>query len=154
MTQEEVLQVFEYADGNLIWKVDSGARKVKGNVAGQPEKSGHLSTKWKGKRYKIHRLIYLMHHGHLPEYLDHIDGNPSNNRIENLRPITKSQNMMNSKSRSEHKNVTWHKGREQWRVAITKDRKQYASFHKTLEEAKIAAEKLRQELHGDYARGI
>ena len=154
MSPELISKLFQYHDGHLIWKIDSGSRKVKGQIAGSTEASGHRSLKWKGKRYKIHRLIYLMHHGHAPEFLDHIDGDPANNKVENLRPITKSQNMMNSKSRSDHKNVSWHKGTSRWRVAVTKDRKQYASFHKTLEEAKVAAEKLRQELHGDYARGI
>ena len=156
MTREEVLLTFEYLDGNLIWKVDSGARKVKGNIAGSMEASGHLSTKWKGKRYKNHRLIYLMHHGDLPEFIDHIDQDPSNNKIENLRPITKSQNMMNSnQSRSKYgKNISWHGGTQRYRVGITKNKKQYVTVHRTLEEARVAVEKMRQELHGDYASGI
>ena len=45
--------------------------------------------------YRAHRLIFLFHHGYLPEFLDHIDGNKINNRVENLRPATKSQNMSN-----------------------------------------------------------
>ena len=63
-----------------------------------------------------------MNHGELPEFIDHIDGNSLNNRIENLREATNSQNCMNGKLRktnkSGHKNVYWHKSAKKWSVEI------------------------------------
>ena len=54
----------------------------------------------KEKRTKAHRLIYLMHHGYLPKIVDHIDGNPKNNQIENLREALMIENVWNQKKRS------------------------------------------------------
>jgi hypothetical protein len=80
---------FDYKDGKLYRK--------NGNLAGNILKSGYGLVSVKGKRFGIHRVIYAMHHGFMPEIVDHIDGNPSNNNIQNLRSATKSQNGMNQK---------------------------------------------------------
>ena len=48
-------------------------------------------------RYMAHRLAWLHYYGEpVPPLIDHIDGDPHNNRIDNLRAATKSQNMVNS----------------------------------------------------------
>lgn len=52
------------------------------------------------KLFYIHRIIYLMLHKNLPEYMDHIDGNPLNNTIENLRPVTIKINNRNKRKNS------------------------------------------------------
>lgn len=44
---------------------------------------------------KKHRAIFAMHHGYLPEIVDHINRNTADNRIENLRPATASMNNCN-----------------------------------------------------------
>jgi len=65
-------------------------------------------------------LIFLYHHGYLPKFVDHIDGNKKNNRIENLREATKSQNAMNQKVSTRNtsgiKGVMWHKRDKKWFV--------------------------------------
>ena len=43
-----------------------------------------------------HHAVWLYNYGDLPEILDHIDGDPTNNRISNLRAVTRSENMLNS----------------------------------------------------------
>jgi hypothetical protein len=48
-----------------------------------------------GKRYYLHRLIWLMHNGVLPPLLDHINGVKADNRIENLRVSNKKENALN-----------------------------------------------------------
>lgn len=50
-------------------------------------------------RYKAHRIIWKLVHGKDPEYIDHIDGNPENNCLLNLREVTHQSNMRNQKLR-------------------------------------------------------
>lgn len=77
-------------------------------------KDGHLriglSKNGKGKKYLLHRIIYQAHFGEIPDNLvvDHIDRNPENNDITNLRLVPKSINNMNlSKKRKGGKNFDY-----------------------------------------------
>lgn len=52
-----------------------------------------------GKVYLIHRLIWFWQTGEWPEFIDHIDGNPHNNKWDNLRNVSRSENQRNTKLR-------------------------------------------------------
>jgi len=110
MTQQDFIDRFEYKDGKLFYKTTIGSMK-KGSEVGTVGKGGYLKTLINRKAYRLHRIIFMMHHGFLPKYLDHIDGNPANNKIENLRPATFSQNNLNrrkhKRNTSGYKGVTW-----------------------------------------------
>ena len=134
LTQDLLKELFDYRDGNLYWAV-SKAQCIKiGDLAGTISKgTGYRTISVNNKRYQAHRLIFLYHHGYLPEFLDHIDGNKLNNNITNLREATKSQNAMNMKKRkstngkptsSKFKGVYWHKQTKKWRARIWVDNKQ------------------------------
>ena len=76
-----------------------------------------------GLMYKSHRIAWLLHYGVWPdEHIDHIDGNGLNNRIENLRDVTKQENAKNSRmKRSNSSGVTGvclHKPSGKWRARI------------------------------------
>jgi len=96
----------------------------------------------KTKGFQFHRLVYEAHNGSIPEgmCIDHIDNNPQNNNIENLRLATLSQNGMNSKTPTNnlstgYKNITKTKSNT-YRVKIKKNNKiVYHKTFKTLEEA-------------------
>lgn len=68
----------------------------------------------------VHRLVFLYHHGWLPTELDHINGNRSDNRIENLRPVTREQNMGHRgrprNNKSGFKGVHWVNRDQCWRA--------------------------------------
>jgi hypothetical protein len=68
-----------------------------GQIAGQLNKSTkYWEIKYRYKTYKAHRLAWLYVYGEEPkEDIDHIDGDTSNNRIENLREVAHSTNMKN-----------------------------------------------------------
>jgi hypothetical protein len=63
-----------------------------------------------------------MHYGEIPDVIDHIDGDTRNNRIENLRTATRSQNSMNCKMRKSNtsgvKGVYWHRTASAWTASI------------------------------------
>ena len=161
ITQERLRELFEYRDdGNLIRKVSvGGTRARKGDVVNTSSSSGYYIVGIDKKKYLIHRLIFLYHRGYLTKglLLDHIDGNKTNNRIENLREVTKSQNAHNSKLRVDNtsgvKGVAWDELTQKWCSRIKLNRKTYYfGFYDTIEEAKAAAIAGRNELHGDFAK--
>jgi len=128
LTQELVRTIFDYHDDNLYWKVNRRTKKLINKKAGYINNRGYRCIKVNQKLYLAHRLIFLYHHGHLPEYLDHIDLNKSNNDINNLREATSSQNHMNCKKlklknntilSSQYKGVSWHKQSKKWIAGIT-----------------------------------
>ena len=97
VTKELVQNLFDYVeDGTLLWK-NPTSRSVKvGDKAGSTDKIGYVIVRISGKAYKAHRIIWLYHYGYMPENdLDHIDRNKSNNRITNLREVSKMCNLRN-----------------------------------------------------------
>jgi hypothetical protein len=87
--------IYDEVTGNLLWKIDSPPNFVKGKIAGTINNTGYYRTKVFGKKYLNHRIIFAMHHGYMPKYIDHIDRNRLNNKIENLRPATRRLNAIN-----------------------------------------------------------
>jgi hypothetical protein len=159
LTFEKASQFFEYKDGFLYWKQDRGSCKVKGKVAGNKSKNGYWEIQFCGIKTHSHRIIFLLHHGYLPKYIDHIDRDPSNNKIENLREATQSQNMMNSVVRKNNacgiKGVFYRKLTNNWVSKISVQGKSYwlGSFA-TKEEAGLAYQKKAKELHKDFCPTI
>lgn len=99
MTQEELKRLVRYdpETGAMTWKVCLSKRAPEGRSVGSSGGSGglYLRACIKGRRYYVHQLAWLYMHGSLPQMLDHIDGNPRNNQIGNLRPCNKQQNGAN-----------------------------------------------------------
>ena len=154
ITQKLVKELFKYKDGELYWMIDSAYNVKKGFIAGSLGKKGYKRTCIKAIHYLNHRLIFLYHNGYFPKKVDHIDGNPLNNKIENLREVTVSQNGMNRKTNfnsfTKIKNVT--KAGKKWRVAITKNNKYiHIGFFADLELAELVAIEARNKYHGEYA---
>lgn len=95
-------ELWEYDEASpscLRWKIDVGRRARKGNVAGSLLSTGRYSVMASGTRYFVYHIIWTLHHGLIPpeREIDHIDRNPRNNRIENLRLVTRSENNENRK---------------------------------------------------------
>lgn len=110
------------------------------------------------KRYFVHRLIYEMSYGEIPEdkEIDHIDGNRANNHIDNLRLVTRSQNQQNRKANKKTKG-SYLKGvsaiGRKWRARITVNKKSYAlGTFPTEEEAHDAYCVAGKRLHAEYFR--
>lgn len=148
-------KLFEYREGALYWRNTRGTAKA-GSQAGTIRKDGRRDICLYGKKYLDYRIIFLMHHGYLPDCIDHIDNDVSNNRIENLRPATIAQNAQNSKcrinSKSGVKGVFLHKATNKWSVSLWVKRvRKYIGLFDTIEEATEAATQARNQYHGEYA---
>lgn len=90
LTQEDVRRAFVYENGHLIKVGDPLGRPYSNNGI------GYRQIVFMGKHHLEHRLIWLYHNGYLPPVIDHIDRDTENNRIENLRASSKSENAFNS----------------------------------------------------------
>ena len=138
-------EVFEYNAGKLYWKV-SVARCVKaGAEAGSLNSGGYLQFMYQRKTYKVHRIIWCMVHGSIPEgmQIDHINGVRDDNRIDNLRLVTRVVNNRNRKQGSNNTSgvngVSWAKRDGKWLAHITLNgMTKYLGYFATLEEAKAA----------------
>ena len=96
LIQIRVRELFDYnhETGELIRRVPK-ANQQAGSVAGSVNAKGHVNIQVDGVLYAAHRLVFLYHHGWLPQEIDHKNRVKTDNRIENLRPATSSQNKGN-----------------------------------------------------------
>lgn len=122
MTREDLERLFRYDKeaGKLYWKIGrQGA--ARGSEVRTKRKDGYIKVCIDYKSYLVHRLIWILETGSWPEKeIDHINRNPSDNRFENLREATKSENMMNRPAQrnntSGHKGVIYDINRGLWRA--------------------------------------
>lgn len=142
MQQKELKNIMDYdaATGNLIWKECKADWIKPGRVVGSERADGYKETAIAQERYLVHRLVFLWHHGYLPDLVDHIDQNPRNNKIDNLRAADKSSNAYNSKLNKRNKSgvrgVSWDKTRQRWVARFKKDGKYLClGYFDTVEEA-------------------
>lgn len=99
LTQAGLKELLTYnpATGEFRWVKSTSNRALAGAFAGGDNGNGYLRVHIDGRKYFHHRLAWLWVHGSIPSdhELDHIDGNPKNNAIINLRVVTRSENEMN-----------------------------------------------------------
>ena len=156
MTPDILHKMFEYQKGVLYRKTSNTNRVKAGSPVGSLHRTGYMMTKIAGKSWAVHRIIYMLHYGELPGFIDHIDGDRRNNHIENLRPATIAENCRNCKlprdNTSGIKGVSWHRSARKWQAAVRVDGKlHYLGVFSLKTMAEKAAKTFRQEYHGVFA---
>ena len=154
LSKEYLQELFDYKDGKLYWKkARSNCIKV-GQEAGcgKPYQVVNLDRKIQN----VHVLVWAYHYGPPNGLIDHINRNPLDNHIENLRVVSKRQNGYNrpkqANNRSGYKNVSWHKNRKKWRVRLKiADKEVSFGYFDDLELADLVAQEARDKYHGAYA---
>jgi hypothetical protein len=144
--------LFNYKDGVLIWKV----KNTKGKVAGSLKPHGYIVVEIDNKNIMAHWIVWAMHYGHFEGQIDHIDGNRSNNKIENLRVVTQFQNQWNRKISSNNKigvkGVRLRKDSNKYEPRITiKKKRIILGSYDDLELAELVMIMAREKYHGVYA---
>ena len=158
ITQSLLKELFSYhPDGYLIRNRNGKAVELK---ITKHHRYARISVK--SKAYAFHRIIFLWHHGYLPQVTDHIDNDRLNNRIENLREVTHQQNSMNKKrdfnSASPYKGVrpasrVRKDGIVPWEVSVSINRRQvHLGRFDDIEVANQVAIAAREKYHGQFAR--
>lgn len=117
---------------------------------------GYLRVCLFGDEYPAHRVIWAMETGQWPtNVIDHIDGDPANNRIANLRPATTAENNRNKANhgRSRFRGVSWRARQSIWVSAIKTNKKvTFLGCYKNEEDAARAYDVAAIEQHGNFAR--
>jgi hypothetical protein len=158
-SSERLHQVFVITDGRLINKISITSRKAGAFADNSKRRFGYRTVYVDGALRYAHRVIWKMTHGSDPDSIDHVDGNLANNRPDNLREATHSQNMMNAKLHASNtsgaKGVSLQKDHGMWRAYISLNRRsirlgQFSTFN----EAKLAVDLARTQLHGEFARKL
>lgn len=159
ITQESVKHLFHYDDvlGILLWKNPCKRKpQLTGLPAGTVCSAGIVRIKLNRKVHKAHRLIWLYNYGKFPDkFIDHVDGNPSNNKLVNLRECSPEQNMHNLKLSA--RNTTGYKGvclvNGKYRAMATLGGiKHFLGLYDTPEEASGVYNKFCVENHGKFYR--
>lgn len=97
--KERPLQHFKSKHAHAIWN-----GRYSGNIAGAVNKAGYIAISINKKLFAAHRLAWIIKFGAWPsEQIDHINRNPSDNRIENLRDVSASQNLFNRGASAKNK---------------------------------------------------
>lgn len=157
LSQQELLELFEYRDGDLYRLKRVSQNTQIGDKVGHPDSRGYLKVSIKNKPYLVHRIIFMMVYGYVPDVIDHIDGNQANNKIENLREATQQQNCYNSaihgKNTSGFRGVAWSKTWGKWQAYINVNKKRkFLGYFEDLELAAFVASEARNLYHGNFAR--
>lgn len=118
ISYEELCKRFRYCQttGAIIGKQSNRA-------LGHIDKYGYVQITVSRRRVAAHRVAWCLHYHEWPLFIvDHIDGDRSNNRIDNLRKATPTENAQNrsvsSKKLSDYKGVDFHKHCNKWRARI------------------------------------
>jgi len=122
MIKERLRELLEYdpETGVFIWKTGRGSVKA-GSVAGSKEANGYVRIRCDGGRYMAHRLAWLYVHGEFPpEEIDHINGVRDDNRLRNLRCVSRTENTRNQRLSNRNTSgitgVHWDKKAGKWRA--------------------------------------
>lgn len=98
--RERPLHHFLSANRSTEWEMKRRNSALAGRPFGSKNTHGHIRGGVNGARYYAHRLIWKIVHGDEPQIIDHINGDPSDNRICNLRNGSRSDNQRNLKRSS------------------------------------------------------
>lgn len=161
---------YEPTTGLLTWKTrvaGASERELKrwnsryaGKVAcgNARTRSGHQQMHIDGRMYYAHRVIWLMITGAEPiEQVDHVNGDPDDNKWVNLRLASHADNVNNSGLRSNnnsgHKGVHWSRASKKWHAQIgVNRRKLHLGLYEEIDDAVAAYRVAAQVCHGEFAR--
>lgn len=159
LTAEYVRSRLTYnsATGVLYWKSGKIVGKVAGTVT---SKRGvihiRIGSRDAGRAYVAHRLAWLITYGEWPSCeIDHINGNPSDNRLANLRLASRAENSRNAKRTTKNglRGARFIKAYGSWEGRIKVNNKLITlGTFKTAEEAHAAYCDAARKYHGEFAR--
>ena len=161
---EKLKEVLKYDENTGIfkWRKDIYRCKnnsilvKKGDIAGCLNHDGYRYIKYNNKRYSEHRLAYMFVYNKVPTFVDHIDGDKQNNKINNLRECTKNQNGQNRtkmiNNTSGFKGVHYDKRCNKFAAQIRNNKKlEWLGYFEKAEDAAIAYNNRAVKIFGEFS---
>lgn len=160
VTSDRLKELLEYNSitGKFYWKIKPRPQTKPRDIAGCLNNSGYIVIRVDKVLYLAHRLAWIYHYQEMPEFeIDHIDGNPANNSILNLRKCTRAENCRNTKIKcnasSNYKGIYFDKRRLLWIAEIRTDKgKKYLGQFSCEHVAGLAYQIASINYHGDFSR--
>jgi citrate synthase len=146
LTQERLKDLLNYNPdtGIFKWKKSTNGRIEIGQIAGCIHHTGYSNIKIDKKKYNAHRLAWLYVYGYFPEHeIDHINRNRSDNRLKNLREVSRQCNLRNSDKRKNNTSgitgVVWNKKSQKWQAQMRINRNTiHCGYYDTFDDAVAA----------------
>ena len=145
--------------GYRLWNYRYAGKSAGTKTFNADGSAGGITLRLDNVTYRAHRLIWELLYGAIPEgrVIDHINGNPFDNRITNIRMCTPQQNRCNTKlskaNVSGFKGVSFRPKEGKWRAAIGMNgRRITIGSYRTIDEARSAYKKKSLQLHVQFAR--
>jgi len=165
ISQARLRQLLRYdpSTGNLYWKprpvcdfktegsAKTWNRRFAGKKAGCADGYGYTKVVVLGVKYQAHRLVWVLCTGVWPDEVDHINHKRSDNRIENLRAVCRSENSRNqslsSRNTSGETGISWCAPSGKWRVRLKSEgASRHIGLFKRLPDAVAARDAAKAEL--------
>lgn len=136
VSKEYLLRTFSYKDG-VLFRI--GNEDFDNSQRWGRNKDGYVHTKVKTEIFDAHRLVWIMHNGFIKHgmVIDHIDGVRDNNKIENLRVVTRSENLRNRNGEIVgQEGILWHARDKMWAARIyVKKKSIHLGSYKNMKDA-------------------
>jgi hypothetical protein len=137
----EIKEYFSYdpITGEVTWKKQKGTAKA-GQICNTKHSTGYYTVIFKKHRLMVHRIAWILHYGTDPSIIDHINRIKNDNRISNLREVTKQENAENKDCKRKDSKQLYTgieelpSGKFRARIVIKGKRKSLGTY-KTAEEA-------------------
>lgn len=153
ISAEVLKSIFIQLDNGELFRIKN--MKLAGTIAS----NGYRLIKIKGRVYLAHRILWAINYGEWPsKELDHINGDKLDNRISNLRMVTRAQNNWNVKKKknntSGYKGIFLHKKSGKWYSTIRHSGKRYhLGYFSNIEDAIKERKNAEHKYHGQYCYG-
>lgn len=156
-SQQSLLSQLRYeVDTGLLWWKERKINRQMDKSCGTLHHNGYLYLRINGKLYTLHRIIWKMVTGREPDHLDHISGCRIDNRLSNLREVSRNQNNrsigLTKANSSGYIGVRFSDKDNCWTTQITIERKRiFLGRFKDKRQAIEAYNHKAIELHGHFA---
>lgn len=146
---------YDPATGIFTWRSKLGPRAKHNGIAGCiSSDSGYRMIRIDFQLYRAHRLAWLYMFGVFPQdQIDHMNGNRSDNRIENLREVTNQVNCQNKRQAQKNSKtgilgVSWNKQNKMWTARLTHDNEDVlCKYFHNIEDARSAYLEAKRRIH-------